>query len=167
VPEAPRDTAESGKGRGNMNDLKRYRLIHGLKQPELAKRLQTVEPRLDVGMISRYENNLCLPTRAQLEQLEDVLHTDRITLFGRDALDLLKGVRKTKKEETFRKGYRISREFAAQIPDDVLKVCGYSSWNAWHMECLKRLLSEYAAKKRWQKHKEGQDDTPRMAQGAQ
>lgn len=46
------------------------------------------------------------------------------------------------------KCYRISREFAASLPDDLLQVCGYSSWQSWHDAALKRLLGEYAARKR-------------------
>lgn len=149
-----------------MNELKRVRLTNSLSQPQLAQQLKSVEPRIDVGMISRYENSLCLPTRAQLEELERVLETDRISLFGKDALDLLKGVRRTKKEKTFRKAYRISREFQAQIPDDVLAVTGYSSWNAWHLTCLKRLLAEYAARKKALKRKEQRlNDQRAMATG--
>jgi len=150
-----------------MNELKRIRLAQNVTQPELAKQLKTVEPRIDVGMISRYENNLCLPTLAQLEELEKVLGADRISLFGRDTLDLLKGVRLTKKETTFRKCFRIPREFAEQIPEDVLQVCGYSSWNAYFMTCLKRLLAEYAARKKALKRKEHRThDSRAMAAGS-
>ena len=48
----------------------------------------------------------------------------------------------------FRKCYRISREFAESLPDDLLQVCGYSSWQSWHDAAMKRLLAEYAARKR-------------------
>lgn len=51
----------------------------------------------------------------------------------------------------FRKCYRISREFAASLPDDLLQVCGYSSWQSWHDAALKRLLAEYAARSRSKK----------------
>ena len=54
----------------------------------------------------------------------------------------------------FRKCYRISREFAASLPDDLLQVCGYSSWQSWHDAALKRLLAEYAARSRGIKKKE-------------
>ena len=46
----------------------------------------------------------------------------------------------------FRKCYRISREFSESLPDDLLQVCGYSSWQSWHDAALKRLLGEYAAR---------------------
>lgn len=45
-----------------MNNLKRAREEMGLKQAELAALVQTVDPRIDVGMISRFENGVCLPT---------------------------------------------------------------------------------------------------------
>ena len=47
-----------------------------------------------------------------------------------------------------RKCYRINREFAESLPDDLLQVCGYSSWQSWHDAAMKRLLAEYAARKR-------------------
>ena len=42
----------------------------------------------------------------------------------------------------------VSREFAESLPDDLLQVCGYSSWQSWHDAAMKRLLAEYAARKR-------------------
>ena len=114
-------------------------------------------------MVSRYEKGVCLPTREQLEGLEEVLQADRMALYDAEDLDLL-GVLKREEatEESerpakapppshagrFRKCYRISREFAESLPDDLLQVCGYSSWQSWHDAAMKRLLAEYAARKR-------------------
>ena len=135
----------------------------GLTQPQVSARLKEIEPRADVGMVSRYEKGVCLPTREQLEGLEEVLQADRMALYDAEDLDLL-GVLKREEatEESerpakapppshagrFRKCYRISREFAESLPDDLLQVCGYSSWQSWHDAALKRLLGEYAARKR-------------------
>lgn len=135
----------------------------GLTQPQVSARLKEIEPRADVGMVSRYEKGVCLPTREQLEGLEEVLQADRMALYDAEDLDLL-GVLKREEatEESerpakapppshagrFRKCYRISREFAESLPDDLLQVCGYSSWQSWHDAAMKRLLAEYAARKR-------------------
>lgn len=135
----------------------------GLTQPQVSARLKEIEPRADVGMVSRYEKGVCLPTREQLEGLEEVLQADRMALYDAEDLDLL-GVLKREEatEESerpakapppshagrFRKCYRISREFAENLPDDLLQVCGYSSWQSWHDAAMKRLLAEYAARKR-------------------
>jgi transcriptional regulator with XRE-family HTH domain len=45
-----------------MNNLKAAREQMGLKQAELAALVQSVDSRIDVGMISRFENGVCLPT---------------------------------------------------------------------------------------------------------
>ena len=135
----------------------------GLTQPQVSARLKEIEPRADVGMVSRYEKGVCLPTREQLEGLEEVLQADRMALYDAEDLDLL-GVLKREEatEESerpakapppshagrFRKCYRISREFAESLPDDLLQVCGYSAWQSWHDAAMKRLLAEYAARKR-------------------
>lgn len=150
-----------------MNRLQERRLALGLTQPQVSAKLKEIEARADVGMVSRYEKGVCLPTEAQLAALEGVLQADRLELFDMEDLDLLGTLRDrgavqaptdgSEKKATapppghvgrFRKCYRISREFAESMPDDLLQVCGYSSWQSWHDAALKRLLAEYAARKR-------------------
>ena len=153
-----------------MNRLQERRLALGLTQPQVSARLKEIEARADVGMVSRYEKGVCLPTPAQLEGLEAVLQTDRLALFDAEDLDLLgvlrdhgeaQGPTEESEQKTtapppshvgrFRKCYRINREFAESLPDDLLQVCGYSSWQSWHDAALKRLLAEYAALSRARK----------------
>ena len=150
-----------------MNRLQERRMALGLTQPQVSARLKETEPRADVGMVSRYEKGVCLPTADQLKALENVLGAPRTELYDAEDLDLL-GVLRGRGEDQgptegsekkvtapppshvgrFRKCYRISREFAENLPDDLLQVCGYSSWQSWHDAALKRLLGEYAARKR-------------------
>ena len=133
----------------------------------MSARLKEIEARADVGMVSRYEKGVCLPTEAQLAALEGVLQADRLELFDAEDLDLL-GVLRARGEDQgptegsekkatapppshvgrFRKCYRISREFAENLPDDLLQVCGNSSWQSWHDAAMKRLLAEYEAGRR-------------------
>ena len=183
-----------------MNRLQERRLALGLTQPQVSARLKEIEARADVGMVSRYEKGVCLPTEAQLAALEGVLQADRLELFDAEDLDLLgvvgtssisrappraaglthsaapplpggtallgpagdpdgagedKEPRRGREPPShvgrFRKCYRISREFAESLPDDLLQVCGYSSWQSWHDAALKRLLVEYAARSRARK----------------
>lgn len=145
------------------NRLQERRLALGLTQPQVSARLKEVEARADVGMVSRYEKGVCLPTEAQLKALEELLGENRLALYDPEDLDLLGVFRagsepvtpESEDKETapppshagrFRKCYRISREFAESLPDDLLQVCGYSSWQSWHDAALKRLLGEYAAR---------------------
>lgn len=135
----------------------------GLSQPQVSAKLKETEPRADAGMVSRYEKGVCLPTAKQLKALEDILGMTRTELYDPEDLDLLgilpagEAHSETEKADIapppshagrFRKCYRISREFAESLPDDLLQVCGYSSWQSWHDAALKRLLGEYAARKK-------------------
>ena len=150
------------------NRLQERRLALGLTQPQVSARLKEVEARADVGMVSRYAKGVCLPTTDQLKRLEEVLQADKLELFDPEDLDLLgllqsadahpaeEGERKVTAPPPshtgrFRKCYRISREFAESLPDDLLQVCGYSSWQSWHDAALKRLLAEYAARRKGMK----------------
>lgn len=152
-----------------MNRLQERRMALGLTQPQVSAKLKETEPRADVGMVSRYEKGVCLPTASQLKALEEVLGVARTELYDPEDLDLLGvlpgGEAHNEASETeiapppshagrFRKCYRISREFAESLPDDLLQVCGYSSWQSWHDAALKRLLGEYAARCRAKKKEE-------------
>lgn len=154
------------------NRLQERRLELGLTQGQVSARLKEKEPRADVGMVSRYEQGVCLPTRAQIEVLEEIYNQSRTELYRIEDLDLVgylpisgdkppapeceRGQRVEPPSHLgrVRKCYRIRQQFAASLPDDLLDVCGYSSWQSWHDACLKRLLGEYGAKKKATKVKE-------------
>ncbi len=152
------------------NRLQERRLALGLTQPQVSERLKQTEPRADVGMVSRYEKGVCLPTKAQLAALETLYGVPRTELYDLEDLDLPefpKGMETSSEESErkttapppshvgrFRKCYRISREFAESLPDDLLQVCGYSSWQSWHDAALKRLLAEYSTRRKAIKKKE-------------
>ena len=72
-----------------MNRLQERRMALGLTQPQVSARLKETEPRADVGMVSRYEKGVCLPTADQLKALEDVLGAPRTELYDAEDLDLL------------------------------------------------------------------------------
>lgn len=144
--------------------LKRRRLELELTQPEVSAALKAVEPHIDVGMVSRYEKGVCLPTNDQLAKLEEVLQAPRTVFYRVEDLELLagdkprgvqRGPRRERHETRYRKCYRVPREFAESLPGDLLEVCGYSSWQSWHDAALKRLLGEYAARKKGLKVRKG------------
>lgn len=156
------------------NRLQEIRMELGMTQGQVSARMKEKEPRADVGMVSRYEKGVCLPTRAQLEVLEELYNKSRTELYDIQDLDLVgylptgvlppapteesergKRVEPPSHLGRVRKCYRINQEFASTLPDDLLQVCGYSSWQSWHDACLKRLLGEYGARKRAAKRKGG------------
>lgn len=153
------------------NRLQECRMAQGLTQPQASERLKQAEPRADVGMVSRYEKGVCLPTKEQLASLDALYGIPVTELYRMEDLDLL-GLLPAPQEATaesekvvrveppshlgrVRKCYRISQAFASSLPDDLLQVCGYSSWQSWHDAALKRLLGEYAARKRAGHQKNG------------
>ena len=69
-----------------MNRLQERRLSLGLSQPDVSARLKEIDPRMDVGMVSRFERGACLPTLPVLEALETILQASRTELFGTDEL---------------------------------------------------------------------------------
>jgi len=69
-----------------MNRLQERRLSLGLSQPDVSARLKEIDPRMDVGMVSRFERGACLPTLPVLEGLEAILQASRTELFGMDEL---------------------------------------------------------------------------------
>lgn len=154
-----------------MNRLKERRMELRLTQPQVAKRLRKVEPRIDAGMVSRFEKGVCLPTPKVMDALEETLQAGRLDLWPWDEIDLLPknalrppckvageaeeggGIseysrERERTEKYYRKCYRVPREFAETLPKDLLSCCGYASWNDWHAACLRRLLAEYAARKK-------------------
>ena len=148
-----------------MNGLKQRRVLHQLTQPQLAAKLREVEPRIDVGMVSRYEGGVCLPTGPQIGALEVILEADRLELWGADELNLLgspaatentpckveKGACKAeirRLRESIRKCFRLNRAYADQLPDDLLAVLGYVSWQQWFDRQVDNALRRYKQVKR-------------------
>lgn len=64
-----------------MNNLRELRIAAGMKQPKLAKICQQTDSRIDVGMISRFENGVCLPTPAVAKAIADALRVDVSELY--------------------------------------------------------------------------------------
>ena len=54
-----------------MNNLQERRVFLGLTQPDVSRELRKVDPRMDVGMVSRFERGACLPTAAVLKRLTE------------------------------------------------------------------------------------------------
>ena len=142
-----------------MNYINEFCAERGLSKKELAKRMKYYSVSVDPPTISRFVNGHCLPNAVTLEAMERVLQADRLDLYDFDDLDLLDGrirqdgpaKRRDHHKPSVRKCYRVSPTFAASIPEDVLEVCGYSDWTAWHYAALKKLLGEYAARKKHMK----------------
>ena len=65
-----------------MNRLKERRLELGLTQPQVSDHLKKTDPRIDVGMVSRFENGVCIPTPSVMTALCEIMKTNEGYLFG-------------------------------------------------------------------------------------
>lgn len=136
-----------------MNKLKAYREALNLHQQQVAKQLQTVEPRVDVGMVSRYENGVCLPPRNQLKKLEEIYHANRFELYPVHDLDLFSTddmpiVIKSKKppekrKPSNRKCFRMTPVQFEWFTKDKLQAMGYADYQTWFDACFARFKGEY------------------------
>ena len=72
-----------------MNNLRKRRLELGISQVELSGALKKVDSRMDIGMISRFENGVCLPLPNALNALETALQASAEELFGIESLQAI------------------------------------------------------------------------------
>jgi transcriptional regulator with XRE-family HTH domain len=75
-----------------MNRLQERRLSLGLSQSDVSAKLKEIDPRMDVGMVSRFERGVCLPTMETLNALEAILQAPRTELYGEDDLGAIQEV---------------------------------------------------------------------------
>lgn len=64
-----------------MNRIRERRLELGLTQPQLAEKLREADRSIDVGMVSRFEQSVCLPTEEVMKSLETALQATRTDLY--------------------------------------------------------------------------------------
>lgn len=69
-----------------MNHLQERRMALGLSQRQVSAEIRKVDPRYDVGMISRIENGVCYPTQRVMRALETVLQATQSELYAEDEL---------------------------------------------------------------------------------
>lgn len=67
-----------------MNRIKERRMELGYTQPEISAYLKRVDPRMDVGMVSRFENGACLPTEKVTDALCIILQATKAQLWGEE-----------------------------------------------------------------------------------
>lgn len=72
-----------------MNSIRERRLALGMTQPQLSAILRQIDPRIDVGMVSRFEQEVCFPTEAVLKGLETALQADRSELYSAIELSIV------------------------------------------------------------------------------
>ena len=70
-----------------MNRLQQLRLAKGLTQPDVSKILKEVDSRIDVGMVSRFEKGVCLPTPAVMDALAKIFDCRAEDIFCKEDVE--------------------------------------------------------------------------------
>ncbi len=141
--------------------LKEARIEAKLAQTDIVPLLKAVEPRADVGVLSRYENGVCVPTPAQFRILCEAYGKEPGDLYTLDEVEYGVKARAKKKDSHKEAGYRLFARVPQALVDDpehfkaMLAACGYTSVVAWVCQCVKRLEAEYAARSKGKDRPDG------------
>lgn len=105
-----------------MNYLRRAREKKGLTQLEAVKAIRGVDKRVDVPLLSKYENGVALPTPPEAAVLCEIYQTDMLELYKKKDIDLLSLCKKTQERRRDRNGeilgkitIRVSAELASRF----------------------------------------------------
>lgn len=130
----------------------RLKEIRGdLKQREVVQHIKKIDPRVDSGLYSKYENGVALPTPDQLKALCELLGVEPLDVYSEAEIDL-KGIAPTVHKatvkddgepETYNLCVRLERGAARWFRKDVLAACGYRNLTHWVNIGLVRLKKEY------------------------
>lgn len=122
-----------------------------LKQREVVQHIKNIDPRVDSGLYSKYENGVALPTPEQLKAICTLLGVEPLDVYSEAEIDL-KGVAPTihkatvkddGEPETYNLCVRLERGAARWFRKDVLTACGYRNLTHWVNVGLVRLKKEY------------------------
>ena len=111
---------------------------------------------LDKYTLSKVEHGKVLPTVHDMRHICDKLGCKPLDLYEESEIDLLgcMAAETPCKEPTAdhhkrkaKRTFRLDTGVATRLTDDVLKVCGYKTYQEWFDGCVDALLKEYEQKK--------------------
>ena len=135
-----------------MSRLQAIRIDRQYQQQEIVTMLQAAGYRIDSSLLSKMENDLCLPTPPTADRLCTVLNCGLDDIYQPHELDFGQNYVKAKISPSGglkKPGGRTERkmqfrltEYALQVfASGALEACGYRSQTEWFYECV-RLLEE-------------------------
>lgn len=69
------------------NNLRAVRVAKGMSQPEVCKRMKEIDVHFDAPLLSKMENDVCLPTTAQTAKLAEIYGVEPAELVRVEILD--------------------------------------------------------------------------------
>jgi transcriptional regulator with XRE-family HTH domain len=138
-----------------MNNLKECR--GSTKQTELLKGIKVVDKRVDIGLLSKYENGVALPTPPQLQAICDTLGVVISDIYTENELDFealspqatatVKEVKVRKQPTTYHISVRVNGKFRNLLTKKNLKIAGYATLAEWVRQCMRLLEIEVTKNK--------------------
>lgn len=135
-----------------MSRLQAIRIDRQYQQQEIVTMLQAAGYRIDSSLLSKMENDLCLPTPPTADRLCTVLNCGLDDIYQPHELDFSQcrestknspsdGLKKRETRTNRKMQFRLT-EYALQVfASGALKACGYRTQTEWFYECV-RLLEE-------------------------
>ena len=133
-----------------MSKLQAIRIDRQYQQQEIVTMLQAAGCRIDSSLLSKMENDLCLPTPPAADKLCNLLGCGISDIYQPHELDFSQCSENTKKSPFDGRKQRETRtnrkmqfrltEYALQVfASGALEVCGYRTQTEWFYECVRQL----------------------------
>lgn len=125
-----------------------------IKQKELLQAIKVVDSRVDIGLLSKYENSIALPTPPQLSAICEFLGVEPLDIYSPNEIYLDKhkpdiatvAVKKAVDTNTYVLTARLDRAACKWLDKQVLEKCGYSSITNFVRCCVVQLKKQYDLK---------------------
>ena len=133
-----------------MSKLQEIRTGKDFSQQDITAILQAEGQRVDVSLLSKMENDICLPTPPTAEILCNVLECSLYELFSPAEVDFSQCATRAKnspsaalkqqKGRTERKvQFRLTEHALQVLASGTLELCGYRTKTEWFYECVRQL----------------------------
>lgn len=132
-------------------------------QATLLEVLKRVDKRVDIGLISKYENYIAMPTPPQLMALCDYLGVYPLDIYEPSEMYFDTSINnanlakikpnKRRKANVYKLTVRLDKEACKWLKSDVLAVCGYDSISQYIRNCVARLKEQYELRKQVEQQK--------------
>ena len=133
-----------------MSKLQEIRTKKDFSQQDITAILQAEGQRVDVSLLSKMENDLCLPTPPTADKLCNLLGCGIDDIYQPHELDFSQccgstknspfdGLKKRDTRTNRKMQFRLT-EYALQVfTSGALEVCGYRTQTEWFYECVRQL----------------------------
>ena len=133
-----------------MSKLQAIRIGRDYQQQEVVNMLQAAGCRVDSSLLSKMENDLCLPTPPTADKLCNLLGCDIGDIYQPHELDFSQcsenaknspsnGLKKRETRTNRKMQFRLTQYALQVFASGALGLCGYRTQTEWFYECVRQL----------------------------